>query len=531
MKLIPDRPFDTNSYAERKVFDVLRECFIDENTFVAFHSFNLTAHEKKRVGEADFLILCKYGIFVLEVKGGKISHESGRWFTENSGGKFPIADPFKQANGAMFAIETKIKSNARFSSLKLPIGYGVVFPDSVWGQQGAEWDRATICDAKNVRNLERWSKGLFKYWNNKPNNNFVLGSDIIKELKVFLRPDFELVELLYDKMLVTEEQSIKLTEDQYLYVDIAMENKRVLCSGGAGTGKTFLAAELARRKGVNGKEVLFVCKSPWLKNYLSTRIVNDNVTIVTINGVLHAMRRAGLEAFDVLIVDEGQDLFNFEDIEILENSLTGGLENGEWYIFHDVNNQSDLLSESNLEVLEYLKSLNNPAKVPLRTNCRNTHHILTKVQESLCLDMGNNGTGEGPEVFEVTLPRKQLINSLTNKINELLKHDVSPGAITILSALPFNESVVLSLSSKISTSILKLDDYSVRSFPVGSITFSEIKNFKGLENEVILLVDLPSPSSLSSADNKTLHYVGMSRARGLLCVFWDSVDDADKNAL
>jgi predicted ATPase len=26
-----------------------------------------------------------------------------------------------------------------------------------------------------------------------------------------------------------------------------MENHRVICSGGAGTGKTFLAAELARR--------------------------------------------------------------------------------------------------------------------------------------------------------------------------------------------------------------------------------------------------------------------------------------------
>ncbi len=522
MKLIPDRPFDTNSYAERKVFDVLKECFISENTFVAFHSFNLTAHEKKRVGEADFIILCEYGLFVLEVKGGTISLEKGCWFTENSRGKNLLKeDPFKQANGAMFAIEKKIKSNAKFSSLKLPIGYGVVFPDSVWEQQGAEWDRATICDGKNIRDLERWLKGLFKYWNSKPNNNFVLESNIIKELKVFLRPDFELVELLYDKMLVTEEQSIKLTEDQYLYVDIAMENERVLCSGGAGTGKTFLAAELARRKGVEGKEILFVCKSPWLKNYLSTRIVNDSVTISTISGVLQATRRAGLETFDMLIVDEGQDIFNFDDIEILDNSLLGGLENGEWYIFHDINNQSDLLSEANLEVLDYLKSLNNPAKVPLRTNCRNTRHILAKVQEDLCLDMGNTGTGEGPEVFEVTLPRDQILSELNKKIIELLRHDVSLGAITILSPLSFNESVVSSLPAKISNSILELDDYSVRNFPLNKITFSEITNFKGLENEVILLVDLASPSSLNSGDNKTLHYIGMSRARGLLCVFWE----------
>jgi len=528
MKLIPDRPFDTNSYAERKVFDVLKECFISENTFTAFHSFNLTAHDKKRVGEADFLILCKYGLFVLEVKGGRISYENGRWFTENSRDKFPIQDPFKQANGAMFAIEKKIKSNAKFSSLKIPIGYGVLFPDSAWDQQGAEWDRATICDAKNLRNLERWLKGVLKYWNNKPNNDFVLSADTLKELKVFLRPDFELAELLYDKMLITEELSVKMTEDQYMYVDIAMENERVLCAGGAGTGKTFLAAELARRKGREDKEVLFVCKSSWLKNYLSTRIVSDNVTIVTISGVSQALRRAGLESFGVLIVDEGQDLFNFDDIEILENCLTGGLEKGEWYIFHDVNNQSDLLSESNLEVLDYLKSLNNPAKLTLKTNCRNTLHILTKVQDSLHLDMGNNGTGDGPGVFEVALPKEQVITVLTDKLNELSKHDVLPSAITILSALPFCQSVVSLLPPKIRSSILELDDYSVRNFPTNSITFSEIKNFKGLENEVILLVDLPLPSSLKSTDNKALHYVGMSRARGLLCVFWDSVEDVPR---
>jgi len=141
MKLIPDRPFDTNSHAEKKVFDAIRDCFSLENTFVAFHSFNLTKHDKKRVGEADFLILCKYGAFVLEIKGGKISHEGGRWFTSNTKGKFQISDPFKQANGAMFAVEKIIKSNPDFSSLKLPIGYGVVFPDCTWSLQGAEWDR------------------------------------------------------------------------------------------------------------------------------------------------------------------------------------------------------------------------------------------------------------------------------------------------------------------------------------------------------------------------------------------------------
>jgi hypothetical protein len=523
MKIIPNRPFDNDSYAERKVFDTLKECFVNENTFVAFHSFNLTDHAKKRVGEADFIILCKYGLFILEVKGGGISHEDGTWFTSNSHGKYSLGEgPFKQANGSMFAIEKKIRNNRKFASLKIPIGFGVIFPDCSWVNQGAEWDRATVCDTKNLRNFEQWLKGLFKYWNNKPNNNNFLSPETIKELKSYLRPDFELVELLYDKILSTEEQTVKLTEDQYFYVDIALENDRVLCSGGAGTGKTFLAAELSRRMAGPNSEVLFVCKSLWLKNYLSKRIVNEHVTISTIDGALQSLRRSGLESFDIVIVDEGQDIFNFEDIEILDSCLNGGLDNGKWYIFHDINNQSDVLSQANDEVLDYLKSLNNPAKVPLRTNCRNTHHILEKVQSSLLLDMGNTGSGEGPDVFEVTKLKDQLVDSLAIKITELLKSNISSSAITILSAVPFDESIVASLPKSILDSILRLDDYSVRNFPPNSISFSEIKNFKGLENEVILLIDLPSPLALSNNDKKSLHYVGMSRARGLLCAFWNA---------
>jgi hypothetical protein len=185
-----------------------------------------------------------------------------------------------------------------------------------------------------------------------------------------------------------------------------------------------------------------------------------------------------------------------------------------------VENQSNLVSIANLEVLKYLKSLNNPTNISLTTNCRNTKNILTKVQQSLGLDMGNNGTGMGPDVFEVALSGEPLVKALEDKIVEILKQDVYPGAITVLSSVSFDKSIVNSLSDNIKSLIVELDDYSVRNFPPSYISFSEIRNFKGLENEVILLVDLPKPSSLSGSSDKAQHYVGMSRARGLLCAFW-----------
>ena len=69
--------------------------------------------------------------------------------------------------------------------------------------------------------------------------------------------------------------------------------------------------------------------------------------------------------------------------------------------------------------------------------------------------------------------------------------------------------------------IVELDDFSVRSLPFTQISFSEIKNFKGLENEVIIVTNLDNPKTLKNNFNKTNHYIAMSRARALLCAIWN----------
>jgi len=520
MQIIPNKPYSTNSRAELRVFNKLQETFVNDFSYVAFHSLNLTKHKTKRFGEADFVIVSKFGVFVLEVKGGGIKHNNGKWFTTNRKNEtHTIQDPFRQAETALHAINKEISESNKFPLLKLPIGFGVIIPDVEWNTLGSEWDRHTICDLKNFRNFEHWLSQFFKYWQAKSANKNQLSSQNITDLKSYLRPDFELVQPLHEKLSRIEDNVVKLTEDQYKYLDIVAANKKVLCSGGAGTGKTFLAAELARRFGDVDKNIIFICKSNWLRRYLETRIHNEYVTISTIESAFVDMRRAGIKSYDILIVDEGQDLFDFDDIEVLETIFKGGLEKGEWYIFHDVNNQAGLFSETKLEVLEYLEGFN-PAKIPLTTNCRNTNIILKKVQDSLHLDMGNKGTGLGPEIHEFTITPEVSNNILNDEINKLLKEGVSPDSITILSPLSFETSSVSSLPEQLLKKIIKLDDYSIRSFPVHGISFSEIRDFKGLENEVIIVIDLESPQSIIETLNKVEHYVAMSRARGLLCVIW-----------
>ena len=130
--------------------------------------------------------------------------------------------------------------------------------------------------------------------------------------------------------------------------------------------------------------------------------------------------------------------------------------------------------------------------------------------------MGNKGTGIGPKVHEL-IEENNDGSVLKSEIDNMLKSGVSPGSITILSPLSYEESSVSLLPEKIKKNIVKLDDYSVRTFPIPEISFSEIKNFKGLENEVIIVIDLIKPDI---TENKVEHYVAMSRARGLLSVIW-----------
>ncbi len=523
MKLIPGKPHSTTSKAELKVFEKLADSEFADHHPVGFHSLLLTKHAYKRVGEADFVVVSIYGVFVLEVKGGKISYVDGKWSTEGRNGIDQIQDPFHQANTAVHAIVKKIDDYLGHHKVRFPIGYGVVCPDTLWPSYGGEWDREMVCDSRDFRNFNHWLKALFDYWTiERPNNDQLLSQADVDAIAAYLRPDFETIQPLFDHVKQVEQLSVRLTEEQYKFVDIAEVNNRVICQGGAGTGKTFLAAELSRRFIAKGLNTLFVCKSSWLRHYLTTRFQNERLVIATISSVGNALRRSGLDVFDALIVDEGQDLLNFQDLQLLDSLLAGGFDNGQWYFFHDANNQANLLDTLDAEAFSWLKNRNNPTLLPLSVNCRNTSNILKSVQRELTCDVGVPTLAEGPKVIEFISDKESSVEELNKLIIELTDSELMPGAVTILSSRSIRKSIVSELPKETRKLISELDDYQVRKLPFEGITFSQIKDFKGLENDVIVLVDLVHPSKITKDGSKALHYVGMTRARTMLYCFWSA---------
>jgi len=520
MHLIPDTPHGTHSQAEKRVFDRLRAAFVNKNdgAYTAYHSLNLTRHAYKRFGEIDFLICCPQGIFVLEVKGGRVGCHNGVWQYTNRYGDVAesVEGPFKQAESALHGLMATLRTHLSDRVMsQFSIGFGVIFPDCEWPLPGAEWEPKTLADARSYKDFDRWLSRLFQYWRGKDGGNRHPTGAALKELRQYLRPEFEAVIPLHVQALGAEERIVTLTEDQMAMVDIVAANPRVLCSGGAGTGKTFLAMELARRWTSEGMNVVLVCRSPWLKSYLAARFSIPKLTVSLVGAVKNACLRQGIANFDALIVDEGQDIFDMDSLDSLDSVLQGGLTEGRWCLFHDINNQSGLFGSFDPEAIDYLAAIQ-PACVPLRTNCRNTHIILDKVQTSLGADMGTKGAGAGPRIRAYSGDSKEeSAKLLAIELVELIDHGgLSSGDVTILSPYPAEDSCVAFLPEKIRREIVTLDEYSLRNFPNAKTSFAEIVNFKGLENEAIIVVDLPPPAKNNL--NIVMHYVAMSRARSVL---------------
>ncbi|MEF8710308.1 MAG: NERD domain-containing protein [Candidatus Accumulibacter propinquus] len=528
MRMIPSTPYDTRSRAELVVFDCLRGLTLagdGSHQGIAFHSLNLTRHPYKRFGEIDFLVTSPRGILVLEVKGGGVKCIDGRWVYTDRAGKEHTKNesPFRQAESALHGLIGRLQDRFLKRALdELVFGYGVIFPDCEWRQAGSEWDPHTLADAKAFRRFDRWLDSLYNYWLDKAvlqRKGDGASTSALQEIQSFLRPDFETIPALGSQIRQIEENLVRLTDDQYALLDIVEANPRTLCTSGAGTGKTLLAAELARRWTASGAHVLLVCASPWLKAWIHGQLAVKGLTISTCDAVPAAARRAGISHFDKLIVDEAQDLMQTASLDILDAHLKGSLSQGNWCMFGDLQNQAGLVGQIEQEALEWISQIV-PARLPLRVNCRNTLQVIKTIKDKLGADMGIRGTGSGPTVRLASFDNKtDATVALDREIKELGNLGVAHSQITILSPVNYRASLAAELPTKTRAAIRELDEYGIRNFPPDAISFSTIANFKGLENDAVIVIDLPAESAPSYG---ALSYVGMSRARAILIVLGES---------
>lgn len=548
--LIPDQPKDCK-YGERIVYEKLgRDLDAD---WVVMHSLGLHGHETKIWGEADIVVLSTKGFFSLEVKGGKVSCLNGVWtFGEPGGLSYQKReDPWTQAKGTLFAVRQKlIEADAAFADVL--DGFGVVMPMETFTTTGAEIEPAVLLDKREFRrDLGYYIGQLQRHWvatyqaKHGRAPRLPTRADIQRARQI-LRPDVDSAFSLGSYLTGVESRLVQLSRDQIRASRRMSANPRTIVRGKAGTGKTVIAVERARQLAAEGCKVLFLCFNQLLAEHLRTGMSADPLALNIDVRHVHALYReviakagmldrldaapntqelfaevfprtfveaaleCGLPSWDVLVIDEAQDLLTPDNIDAFDLMLgDAGINRGRWHIFFDRN--QNIYNIDVQDQVERRLAEAQPAFDDLFENCRNTRQVAVQASIISGIDLAIEGAPEGPECHNIYgRDRKALLAMLDAAVARLLKQDVRPQDIAVLSTRTRDNSLAAGVSQLAGVALV--DAATAKD---GDLIFSTMHAFKGLERLIVLAVDV---DGIGEPERSMLHYAGLSRARGLLHV-------------
>ena len=559
-KMIPPQIDDAVlSSAERRVFDLLATD-PDTSGWTVFHSLGLARRAAGPYGEIDFVVIVPgEGIICLEIKGGRVSCENGIWRTLDRHENLVLLkkSPFMQARESMFALRSSIVDHFGKGSAEsyCPTGLAVVFPDVSCPPITPEFERSDVIDSEDLRrpiseSIIRVVHSRLRELQPRSSGRYPT-SPQCKAIQTYLRPDFDLVVAKSVSLDRTEAKQMSLTEEQYDRLDELEDNSRCLFEGAAGTGKTLLALEYARRANRSGARVLFVCFNrllgAWLKKQtedtqivtgtwheiLKRIIVDSNVgeeflvheqqalgdnDLVTLFEELYPFYgEIALEEmptrFDVLVMDEGQDLFNQATLDLINRVIRGGLAGGKWGIFGDFTRQA-LYSSSSAPVEDLSSYSEHFVRAKLTLNCRNTRRIAenTAIIGGFDTPPFKLGKEAGmPVEHRYWRTASDLLKTLTKTIHRLGSDGVPVEDIMILSPRRLENSALATVERICDVPLVDCS----RSLDTTQrcIKFSTIHSFKGLESRAVIIIDI---EEVDDDWSQSLLYVGMSRARALL---------------
>ena len=98
-------------------------------------------------------------------------------------------------------------------------------------------------------------------------------------------PEFNLYPTLQDTINREEQIFVSLTKEQHEAIDQLEGQRKVLISGRAGTGKTILALEFARRKLEENQDVLYLCYNRPLTEEIELKTSRSNIDVFNFHGL------------------------------------------------------------------------------------------------------------------------------------------------------------------------------------------------------------------------------------------------------
>ncbi|OBK80579.1 ATP-binding domain-containing protein [Mycobacterium sp. 1164985.4] len=517
--------------AERRVYQALVEQLQPNDLVIAGQ--RVTDHLKDH--EVDFVVAIEgAGIVCLEVKGGEVWHDGVTW-RQKRGGREHIIEPVRQAREACYALRDYIEKDPRWSQGRLRWDHVVVLPNTELPDDFALSDcpRWKVIDRNDLKEIDgKLRHVLVSQELDRPLLNADGIDQIITALSGRGLPQRDVVA----RALANEDAADALTEHQAVILDATRLLNRIEVRGGAGSGKTFLAMEQARRLAQRGQRVALVCYSHGLASYLeritatwSRRQQPGYVGEFHALGVLWgapegpdeslrteetvkfwehdlpvqmaelAMQLEPGHRFDSIVVDEAQDFADswWEPLLIaLKDPDEGGL-----YVFTD---------EGQRVFNRYGSPLVPLVPLILDHNLRNTRQIANAFQPLVDHPMRFLG-GEGPAVEFIACDRGDAMDVGDDQIEALLEEGWRPEDLALLTTGSRHPEQAERQKEGHKA-------YWDTFWDSDQVFYGHVLGFKGLERRAVVLVVNDSGQFERSRERL---YVGLSRARDRLVVCGD----------
>ncbi|MGF2034818.1 MAG: NERD domain-containing protein [Nostoc sp. CmiVER01] len=509
-RMIPEKLSPTTkSNAKKKLFQIFAKELGDD--YIVFHGA-WWQHIKYVVQdrEADFIIIHPdKGILIVEAKGGQIRYDSVDKAWHQNENRMKIS-PFEQARQIRYKFRDFLSKHSEFLLQDFCIGQCVVFPDvdEVINGLPSEAPQEILLLRPQIKNVNSWISSVFSYY--AKGKVTKIGNNRTEKIVDLISPSSQFKKYIANDIGEIHQQIFQLTEQQFNILDHLYHHSKCIILGCAGSGKTQLAIEKARRLCQHKIKTLVICKSNNLSLYLIASLqheIQSGYCVVYSYEEVKAKNYKVKFEFTAIIVDEGQD---FEHQEI--NDLSKFIPNdGIFYIFQDSN--QNISKNANKFALEVIPNV-------LDKNCRNTDKIFKYAKPFVsCNHPIKSSSIEGRNVIE-------RLYQDTNKIFRMLEEDILnlidkenliPSQIVILTDMYPLAKSILSDYSHINRFHLK--QYSFSNKEPNTLQWSNVGMYKGLESDVIILFFEKAKTLIPSRWDIANKYIGATRAKSFLIIY------------